>query len=57
MIVTRKALSRRTLLRGLGTALGLPLLDAMVPALTALQNTSAKAVRARCRPKTTSGTT
>ena len=35
MIVTRKALPRRTLLRGLGTTLALPLLDAMVPALAA----------------------
>ena len=35
MIVTKKAISRRTVLRGLGTAVGLPLLDAMVPALTA----------------------
>ena len=34
MIVTRRALSRRTVLRGLGAAVGLPLLDAMVPALT-----------------------
>lgn len=33
-IVTRKALSRRTLLRGAGTALALPFLDAMAPALT-----------------------
>ena len=32
MIVTKKALPRRTFLRGLGTALALPLLDAMVPA-------------------------
>ena len=44
MIVTKKAMSRRTVLRGLGTALALPLLDAMVPALTAVQNTPAKAV-------------
>ena len=44
MIVTKKAMSRRTVLRGLGTALSLPLLDAMVPALTAVQNTPAKAV-------------
>ena len=36
MIVTRKALPRRTFLRGLGTALALPMLDAMVPAATAL---------------------
>ena len=35
MIITRKALPRRTLLRGLGTTLALPLLDAMVPALAA----------------------
>jgi len=33
MIVTKTALPRRTFLRGLGTALSLPLLDAMVPAL------------------------
>ncbi len=36
MIVTRKALPRRTFLRGLGTTLALPLLDAMAPAATAL---------------------
>jgi hypothetical protein len=35
MIVTRKALPRRTLLRGMGAALSLPLLDAMLPALQA----------------------
>jgi hypothetical protein len=35
MIVTRKAISRRTMLRGIGTAVALPILDAMVPALTA----------------------
>ena len=35
MIVTKKALPRRTFLRGLGTTLALPLLDSMVPALTA----------------------
>jgi hypothetical protein len=35
MMVTKKALSRRTLLRGVGTAIALPLLDAMKPALTA----------------------
>ena len=43
-IVTRKAISRRTVLRGLGTAVALPLLDAMVPALTAAANTPARAV-------------
>ncbi len=33
MIISRKHLSRRTLLRGAGAAIGLPLLDAMIPAL------------------------
>jgi len=33
MIITKKALSRRTILRGAGTALALPVLDAMMPAL------------------------
>src|SRR5580700_8458716 len=32
MILTRKALDRRKFLRGIGTALALPMLDAMVPA-------------------------
>ena len=41
MIVTRKALPRRTFLRGAGTALALPLLDAMVPALRAVADTAA----------------
>jgi len=45
MIVTRQALPRRTFLRGLGTTLALPLLDAMVPAMTALAATPAKPVR------------
>jgi hypothetical protein len=35
MIVMKKALPRRTFLRGAGTVLALPLLDAMIPALTA----------------------
>ncbi len=42
MFITRKHLSRRTLLRGVGTALGLPLLDAMIPAGTALAATAAR---------------
>lgn len=33
MIITKKHLSRRTLLRGMGTAIALPMLDAMIPAL------------------------
>ena len=45
MIVTKKALARRTFLRGMGTTLALPLLDAMVPAMTALADTPAKPVR------------
>src|SRR5882672_10678000 len=45
MIVTKKAISRRTVRRGICTAVALPLLDAMVPALTAPPPTPAKAVR------------
>lgn len=45
MIVTKKALPRRTFLRGAGTTLALPLLDAMVPPLTALSKTPAQPVR------------
>ena len=41
MFLTKKHLSRRTVLRGLGTAISLPLLDAMVPAGTALAQTAA----------------
>lgn len=36
MIITRKQILRRTFLRGFGTAIALPLLDAMAPALAAL---------------------
>ncbi|MGE0447161.1 MAG: DUF1552 domain-containing protein [Vicinamibacterales bacterium] len=38
MIVTRQHLSRRTLLRGTGIALALPMLDGMVPAFAATRN-------------------
>jgi hypothetical protein len=41
MFVTKKYLTRRTVLRGVGTALALPLLDAMIPANTALAQTAA----------------
>jgi hypothetical protein len=41
MFITRKHLSRRTLLKGAGVSLALPLLDAMVPAATALAQTAA----------------
>src|SRR5499427_4132766 len=43
MFITKKHLTRRTVLRGVGTALALPLLDAMIPARTALAQTAAKA--------------
>jgi hypothetical protein len=45
MIITKKALPRRTFLRGLGTTLALPLLDAMVPSMTAFADTPANPVR------------
>ena len=45
MILTKKALPRRTFLRGMGAAVALPLLDAMVPSMTALAQTPANPVR------------
>lgn len=45
MIITKKAIPRRAVLRGIGATLALPLLDGMVPALTAVANTAAKPVR------------
>ncbi len=39
--MTRKHLSRRTLLRGVGVSVALPLLDSMVPAQTPLAKTAA----------------
>ena len=42
MFITKMALERRTFLRGVGATLALPLLDAMVPALTAVSKTPAK---------------
>jgi hypothetical protein len=41
MIITKKSLDRRTLLRGTGVAFALPLLDAMLPAMTAHASTAA----------------
>ena len=41
MFLTKKHLSRRTLLKGAGVSLALPLLDAMIPAATALSQTAA----------------
>ncbi len=43
--ITKQALPRRTFLRGVGATLALPLLDAMVPAMTAWAKTPAKPVR------------
>jgi uncharacterized protein DUF1552 len=45
MIITKRHLSRRTVLRGIGATIALPLLDSMVPALTALSKTAAAPVR------------
>jgi hypothetical protein len=66
MFISKKFLSRRTVLRGLGVAVSLPLLDAMVPAGVALANTAASpkprigftyfphgAIQARWQPKET----
>ncbi len=45
MIITRKAIPRRMFLRGMGASVSLPLLDAMVPAMTAMARTPARTVR------------
>ncbi|MGH9241545.1 MAG: DUF1552 domain-containing protein [Vicinamibacterales bacterium] len=45
MFVSKMALPRRTFLRGVGATLALPLLDAMVPALTAQSRTAARPLR------------
>src|SRR5580658_5420750 len=50
MLITKKSLDRRTLLRGIGTAMALPFLDAMVPAFTPL-------ARAAANPRTRFGVT
>ncbi|MCY3842855.1 MAG: DUF1552 domain-containing protein, partial [Acidobacteria bacterium] len=44
MIISKRVLPRRTVLRGLGAAVALPMLDGMVPALTALGRTAARPV-------------
>jgi hypothetical protein len=41
MIITKRHVSRRTVLKGLGVSVALPFLDAMTPAATALVNTDA----------------
>ncbi len=45
MIISKKALPRRTFLKGLQATLALPLLDAMIPAATAQARTPARPVR------------
>src|SRR3954467_15102475 len=45
MFIKKLAIPRRRFLRGMGTALALPLVDAMVPALSAMAATPAKPVR------------
>ena len=45
MVISKIAIPRRTVLRGLGATWALPLLDAMVPAASALTQTAAKPVR------------
>ena len=45
MIITKKHLSRRTALKGLGVTVALPFLEAMVPARTALAKTAATRIR------------
>jgi hypothetical protein len=45
MIITKKAIPRRTVLRGIGATVALPLLDGMVPAMTALAQTAAKPIQ------------
>ena len=42
MIITKRHLSRRAVLKGIGVTVGLPFLEAMVPAATALAQTAAK---------------
>ena len=45
MIITRKHIPRRTILRGIGASLALPLLDSMVPALTLTRLSAAAPIR------------
>jgi hypothetical protein len=45
MFITRKHLPRRTFLKGMGTIIALPMLDAMVPAMGSWRRAGARAVR------------
>ncbi len=44
MYATKKSLSRRTFLKGVGASIGLPLLDSMVPAFAAIKDTAASPI-------------
>ncbi|MEX2366784.1 MAG: DUF1552 domain-containing protein, partial [Pseudohongiellaceae bacterium] len=44
MFITRKHLSRRSVLRGVGATIALPLLESMIPASTALAQTAANPI-------------
>src|SRR5262245_18556394 len=48
MFITKKHISRRTVLRGLGATVALPLLDAMTPAQAALARSAAAKIRLVC---------
>ena len=49
MMITKKKISRRTVLRGLGVTVALPLLDGMVPALTARGEDRGQTDQSFCR--------
>src|SRR5262245_61417701 len=49
MFLTKKHLSRRTVLRGMGATVALPFLDSMIPAHSVLAKTSAAAAASRAR--------
>jgi hypothetical protein len=44
MFISKKAIPRRTVLRGIGATLALPFLDSMVPALSAMAKTAARPI-------------
>jgi uncharacterized protein DUF1552 len=49
MLITKKHISRRTVLKGMGVTVALPVLDAMVPAATAFAKTEAAASASKVR--------
>jgi Protein of unknown function (DUF1552) len=48
MVITKTALPRRTFIRGMGATLALPLLDAMVPAMSALSKAAPRFAAIYC---------